>query len=468
MATNFSYLNINDPKKLQLIGQSGAPIANQAPQSSKSLFSSNSASPERNKQLSQIFTNMSTSQSDPISNLFAAINKQDSSDNQKADGSIFSAPSKRKELMKSLVDLDAKDDGTINGSFLNDKAKSAELMENYKKASAQENKDNSEISNKFVDSLLQGDANENQSIDGSFLNSNISKEDKSAIQSNLQNSINKTDLFRMLLQIDLADDGKANGSVFQNEQVQKVMDVVDDGVVNNSSQNFINYITNKAQADQSEGIKYSADSNYYNANDTYNPGNAKNNDLSAAYGLTQFQLDPSMMSQVSQLNQQTNALINSVNATPYQAGQVYGSTEMKTDPNVAVNQPTAQQTQGTASGKEMAKAAEAEATRRGTVGRCYAGVADALQKKGVNLTGASAYMAADQLANNPKFKEVKMSADQLTSLPAGAVVVWGKTDASPHGHISVALGDGREASDHVSKQMTSLRGATNCRVFMPV
>lgn len=452
MATNFSYLNINDPKKLQLIGQSGAPTANQAPQSSNSLFSSNT----------------DKLQSDPISNLFAAINKLDSSDNQKTDGSIFSAPSKRKELIKSLLDLDLKDDGIINGSFLNDKAKSAELMESYKKASAQENKDNSEISNKFVDSLLQGDANENQLIDGSFLNNNVSKEDKSAIQNNLQSSINKADLFRMLLQIDLADDGKANGSVFKNEQVQKVMDVVDDGIVNNSSQNFINYVANKIQADQGPTIKYSPDSNYYNTNDTYNPGNTQNNDLSAAYGLTQFQLDPSMMSQVAQLNQQTNALINSVNATPYQVGQVYGSTEMKTDPSIPVNQANAQQMQGTAAGKEMAQAAEAEATRRGTVGRCYAGVADALEKKGVNLTGASAYMAADQLANNPKFKEVKMSADQLPSLPAGAVVVWGKTDASPHGHISVALGDGREASDHVAKQMTSLRGATNCRVFLPV
>ncbi|MCA9552485.1 MAG: single-stranded DNA-binding protein [Myxococcales bacterium] len=47
------------------------------------------------------------------------------------------------------------------------------------------------------------------------------------------------------------------------------------------------------------------------------------------------------------------------------------------------------------------------------------------------------------------------------------IVVWGKTAASPHGHISVALGDGREASDHIQSQITSLRGATNYRVFIP-
>ena len=76
-------------------------------------------------------------------------------------------------------------------------------------------------------------------------------------------------------------------------------------------------------------------------------------------------------------------------------------------------------------------------------------------------------MAADQLARHPGFKEIRVGASQLRDLPAGAVVVWGRTGVSPHGHISIALGDGREASDHVDVQRTQLRGHTNVRVFMP-
>ena len=105
---------------------------------------------------------------------------------------------------------------------------------------------------------------------------------------------------------------------------------------------------------------------------------------------------------------------------------------------------------------------------RNTTGDCYAAVADAVDAEvGRFLYGGSAYMAADQLAAHPRFKEINVAASQLRDLPAGAVVVWGKTGASPHGHISIALGDGREASDHVDVQRTQLRGYTNVRVFMP-
>ena len=112
--------------------------------------------------------------------------------------------------------------------------------------------------------------------------------------------------------------------------------------------------------------------------------------------------------------------------------------------------------------------AEATANQMGSTGWCYRGVKNALAQQGVNVTGGSAYMAADQLAAMPdKFQEVQVSPNELRNLPRGAVVVWGKTGSSPHGHISVALGDGREASDHIQSQITSLRGATNYRVFIP-
>lgn len=121
----------------------------------------------------------------------------------------------------------------------------------------------------------------------------------------------------------------------------------------------------------------------------------------------------------------------------------------------------------TQGGKSLAAAAARVARRRNTVGRCYAGVAEAVDSAiGRFLWGMSAYMAADQLAKHPKFKEIKVAAKDLKTLPPGAIVVWRKTGRSPHGHISVALGDGREASDHIGNQMTSLRGDTGVRVFI--
>lgn len=123
---------------------------------------------------------------------------------------------------------------------------------------------------------------------------------------------------------------------------------------------------------------------------------------------------------------------------------------------------------GSAMGQRLAASAENVARRRGTVGWCFAGAKESIRAAtGVQLHGGSAYMAADQLAGNGRFREVSVSPQQLRDLPAGAVVVWGRTNVSPHGHISVALGDGREASDHVQRQMTSLRGHTNFRVFIP-
>ena len=116
-------------------------------------------------------------------------------------------------------------------------------------------------------------------------------------------------------------------------------------------------------------------------------------------------------------------------------------------------------------GNQIADEAYYIATRRNTVGYCYSAAADAIEAVvGRFLWGASAYMAADQLAAHPRFFEVSVS--DLRTLPAGAVVVWGR-GSSPHGHISIALGDGREASDHVAPQMTYHYGGGQARVFYP-
>jgi hypothetical protein len=98
---------------------------------------------------------------------------------------------------------------------------------------------------------------------------------------------------------------------------------------------------------------------------------------------------------------------------------------------------------------------------------CYTGVKRALAQVGVNVSGVAAADAAPQLANNPHFREVKMERGQLPSLPAGAVVVWNKNPAAGHeyGHISVAMGNGTEASDKMRKQITGYQ--SSFRVFLP-
>lgn len=89
----------------------------------------------------------------------------------------------------------------------------------------------------------------------------------------------------------------------------------------------------------------------------------------------------------------------------------------------------------------------------------------ALERQGMKLDGISAYMAADQLAKNNRFQEVKVARDKLRDLPPGATVVWNKGPGHPHGHISIALGNGREASDVIRNQIVNY--PSSFRVFMP-
>jgi hypothetical protein len=120
----------------------------------------------------------------------------------------------------------------------------------------------------------------------------------------------------------------------------------------------------------------------------------------------------------------------------------------------------------TATGKKLADIARAEATNGDSKGGlCYRDVSRSLAKIGISATGASAYMAADQLAKNPKVKEVKVNQSDLPKLPAGAIVVWNKGAGHEHGHISISTGDGKEASDLMRNQITNY--GTSFRVFMP-
>lgn len=114
-------------------------------------------------------------------------------------------------------------------------------------------------------------------------------------------------------------------------------------------------------------------------------------------------------------------------------------------------------------GQKMAEEAKNHAT--GSGGYCFKYVSEVLRKFGINTSGASAYMAADQLAKSDKVKEVKVDPKDLKKLPAGAIVVWNKGAGHEHGHISISDGKGKEYSDVPRNQITNY--GTSARVFIP-
>lgn len=108
----------------------------------------------------------------------------------------------------------------------------------------------------------------------------------------------------------------------------------------------------------------------------------------------------------------------------------------------------------------------AESGVAGSGHNCKRGVRMAFEKNGMTLNGVSAYMAADQLAKNKNFHEAKgLSRQELRDLPPGATVVWNRGKGHPHGHISIAMGNGREASDVMRNQITNY--PSSYRVFLP-
>lgn len=125
-------------------------------------------------------------------------------------------------------------------------------------------------------------------------------------------------------------------------------------------------------------------------------------------------------------------------------------------------------------GNNLANIAEKNANAQNTKGLCFKGVRTTLEKAGLSegeIRGASAYQAADMLANHKNFREVDVSKNELKELPAGCIIVWdrnyvGTKKGDIHGHIAVTLGDGKEASDHVSNKL--VMKSTNHRVFVPV
>ena len=150
---------------------------------------------------------------------------------------------------------------------------------------------------------------------------------------------------------------------------------------------------------------------------------------------------------------------------PKQAAQVDPGTQGKqTEAAAKVDNSPSKSGLGDKLAKDARRIAESGVAGSGR--NCKRGVRMAMEKSGMKLDGVSAYMAADQLAKNKNFREEKgLSRADLKDLPPGATVVWNKAKGRPHGHISIAMGNGREASDVMRNQITNY--PSSYRVFYP-
>ena len=104
---------------------------------------------------------------------------------------------------------------------------------------------------------------------------------------------------------------------------------------------------------------------------------------------------------------------------------------------------------------------------KGFNGDCAYNVRLALGACGLG-TGArgNGYQYADILSQNKNFKEISTDGLDLSSLPAGCVLVYGRGTAGyskKYGHVEITLGNGQAASDGLTKNIRE-----GARVFVPV
>lgn len=141
--------------------------------------------------------------------------------------------------------------------------------------------------------------------------------------------------------------------------------------------------------------------------------------------------------------------------------------------DVNTNLPSIQNVYNPTISEKLARTAERTGLIEGTRGYCARGVNDTLQIAGLSngeIRSQAAFQCADKLANSENFKEVYVKREELASLPAGCIICWNRTNggysaSNIYGHIAVTLGNGKEASDHVSNLKTFNQ---EYRVFVPV
>lgn len=120
---------------------------------------------------------------------------------------------------------------------------------------------------------------------------------------------------------------------------------------------------------------------------------------------------------------------------------------------------------------QLAQIAYDNATKADKHGKCAKYANNSIEDCGIVSKNETrtlhAYDVAKLLAKNENFSEVKdISRDDLDHLPAGCVIIWDKSAGHDDGHMTITLGDGREASDHIIDHIYKPDAAF--RVFVPV
>ena len=84
-----------------------------------------------------------------------------------------------------------------------------------------------------------------------------------------------------------------------------------------------------------------------------------------------------------------------------------------------------------------------------------------------SVSGSDAYQMFGVMDNNPKFKKLETTNVDVTKLPAGCVPVYDKNVAGygDYGHIEIALGDGRAASDGITEEIKQSPNAIYAPVY---
>ena len=155
------------------------------------------------------------------------------------------------------------------------------------------------------------------------------------------------------------------------------------------------------------------------------------------------------------------------------ANLLNGSMNLKTEPNFSKNnyKPNSSNLKlqnvgySAAKGQRLADIAKQNAT--GFKGLCATYVKKDIEKAGLGkYEYGHAFQCAEILRRNPNFKEISTKGLDLSSLPAGCVLVYGKKVAKynpEYGHIEITDGKGNAYSDGKTGRIRP-----GAKVFVPV
>lgn len=105
-------------------------------------------------------------------------------------------------------------------------------------------------------------------------------------------------------------------------------------------------------------------------------------------------------------------------------------------------------------GERLAQAAENNASIINTPGLALREISKILREFNFRVGNHSGcFQMVGDLRASPQLQEVRLPRPRLPLLPPGAIVVWDKAPGLQLGHVSISLGDGREASSTVCEQL---------------